>query len=163
MINKTNLWFLTLSSIILVLAVYYIAIPRDTVTSVFKGIDDKQVIETNITESEALTAMRVSKEEEMLETMQTLQEVLLNSASTVEQKNEAYEQIQYLNTTKANEERLENLINKTYKVTCFIQMKDNKIKVVIANTKESKELANNIMNTIKKELNEDIYVTVKFE
>ena len=76
--------------------------------------------------------MRVSKEEELLESMQSLQEILLSDSSTIEEKNDAYEQIQHLNSNKASEEKLESIINDTYSVKSFVQIKDTTIKVVIA-------------------------------
>lgn len=86
MINKTNLWFLTLSSIILVLAVYYIAIPSENLSTVFSPTNTSNPIESTVEESEVLTAMRVTKEEELLDSIQTLQEVLLNNSSTLDEK-----------------------------------------------------------------------------
>ena len=79
MINKTNLWFLTLSSIILVLAIYYIAIPGEETNLVFSSKPTEEVVVAKIEESEILTAMRVSKEEQHLDSLQLLQEILLDS------------------------------------------------------------------------------------
>lgn len=163
MINKTNLWFLTLTSIILVLAIYYIAIPGESSKLVFSSNPNGNEVEATVEESEALTAMRVSKEEEHLETIQTLQEVLLNNEKSLDEKNDAYEQIKYLNSNKASEEKLESIISKNFKVSAFVQIKDNKIKVVIANKKQSYKLANEIIATVNKELDNTYYVTVKFE
>ena len=163
MINKTNLWFLTLSSIILVLAIYYIAIPGEDAKMVFSSKPTGDVVETKIEESEILTAMRVSKEEQHLDSIQLLQNILLDSKKTINEKNEAYEQIKYLNSTKANEEKLEGIINKNFKVSSFVEIKDNKVKVTIVNKEHSYTLANNIIATINKELNNSYYVTVKFQ
>ena len=83
--------------------------------------------------------------------------------ATIEEKNDAYEQIQHLNSNKASEEKLESIINDTYSVKSFVQIKDTTIKVVIANKDDSYELANNIINTVNNELDGTYYVTVKFE
>lgn len=163
MINKSNLWFLTLSSIILVLAIYYIGGPVETTDMVFSATTGSGEEITITEESEALTAMRVTKEEEDLETIKVLQEVLLNNSSTVEEKNDAYEEIMVLNNLKSLEDKIEEKINKEYSVSSFVDITDNKLKVVIANKKASYELANKIISYINKELDEDFYVTVKFE
>ena len=67
MINKKNLWFLTLFSLILVLSVYYITMPNDLLISNKK--DEKVVStrneKTKIEETSSLVAMRVSLEEEI--------------------------------------------------------------------------------------------------
>lgn len=162
MINKSKLWFLTLSSIILVLAIYYIAIPQDSTNMVFSSNNNSK-IETTIEESEALTAMRITKEEEHLESIQTLQEILLDGTKTVDEKNEAYEQIKYLNTSKSIEEKLEKEINSNFSINSFVQIKDNTIKVVIANGEESYKIANEIINYVNKETDNSYYVTIKFE
>ena len=92
MINKSNLCFLTLSSIILVLSIYYIGGVNETDKMVFSAnTSDEEVVV--IEESEALTAMRISKEEEHLNELTVLQEVLLNQKSTTDEKNDAYEKI----------------------------------------------------------------------
>ena len=162
MINKSNLWFITLSSIILVLSIFYISGGYPEEKMVFSSTtneDDVIVIE----ESEVLTAMRVTKEEEHLNEMQVLQEVLLNTESTIEDKNKAYEQIKILNNTKTLEEKLQSIIDKECDVSSFVDIKDNTIKVVIANKKESYELANKVINLVHKNLSEKYCVTVKFE
>lgn len=163
MINKTNLWFLTLSSIILVLAIYYIAIPGEDDAMVFSSKPISEVADVKLEESELLTAMRVSKEEEHLDSIQLLQDILLDNKKSVDEKNEAYEQIKYLNSTKANEEKLEGIINDNFKVSSFVEIKDNKVKVTVVNKEHSYTLANDIITTVNKELDNTYYVTVKFQ
>ena len=63
MINKQNLWFLTLFSLILVLSVYYITMPNDLLSTNVKTENTEKVEET-IEEVSSLVAMRVSLEEE---------------------------------------------------------------------------------------------------
>ena len=61
MINKNNLWFLTLFSLILILGVYYVTLPSDVLDKI--KIKDK-VEEPVVKEEEnPLTALRVSLEE----------------------------------------------------------------------------------------------------
>lgn len=163
MINKKNLWFLTLTSIILVLAIYYVTMPLGNDTYVSSNVDDDKEVIVNIEESEALTAARIEKQEQDLTEIKKLQEILLSNDKTVDEKNEAYEQIKYINVSKSNEEKLEKNINNSFEVTSFVQIKDNTIKVVIANKEDSLELANKIISLVNKETNNEFYVTVKFE
>ncbi len=76
MINKQNLWFLTLFSLILVLSVYYITMPNELLLSKTKteekSIPSKKK-DTTVEETTSLVAMRVSLEEERQEAMNTLQ------------------------------------------------------------------------------------------
>jgi stage III sporulation protein AH len=165
MINKSKLWFLTLSSIILVLAIYYIVIPNDNDALVFNNVSNSSsdASSTTIEESEILTAMRVQKEEDELESTKLLQEILLSSTNTIDEKNEAYEQIKNLNTIKANEEKIEKEINENFKINCFVQIKDNTIKIVLANVDESNSLANDIIAFVNSKMDNKYYCTVTFE
>lgn len=165
MINKSKLWFLTLSSIILVLAIYYIAIPNNNEMLVFNNVSDNNEVqgETTIEESEIITAMRVEKEEEHLESTKLLQEILLSSSKSVQEKNEAYEQIKNLNNNKSIEEKLEKELNEKFKINTFVQIKEDKIKIVIANKKESASFANEIIVYVNAKLENKYYCTVKFE
>ena len=159
MINKKNLWFLTLTSIILVLAIYYVTMPLGNDTYVNSNVDGDKEVMVNIEESEALTAARIEKQEQDLTEIKKLQEILLSNDKTVDEKNEAYEQIKYINVSKSNEEKLEKNINNSFEVTSFVQIKDNTIKVVIANKEDSLELANKIISLVNKETNNEFYVT----
>ena len=162
MINKSNLWFLTLSSIILVLSIYYIGGVNETDKMVFSAnTSDEEVVV--IEESEALTAMRISKEEEHLNELTVLQEVLLNQKSTTDEKNDAYEKIKLLNDKKSLEEKLESKIHQEFKVTSFVEIDDDKIKVIISNKDDSFKLANNVIKLINANVKDDFYVTVKFQ
>ena len=165
MINKKNLWFLTLTSIILVLAIYYVTMPLGNDNMVLNSNNnnntEKEVM-VNIEESEALTAARIEKQEQDLNEVKKLQEILLSEDKTIE-KNEAYEQIKYLNASKSIEEKLEKDINSGFELTSFVSIKNNTIKVTVANKEDSLDLANKIITLVNKETNNDYYVTVKFE
>lgn len=166
MINKKNLWFLTLTSIILVLAIYYVTMPLGNDNMVLNSNNnsntEKEVM-VNIEESEALTAARIEKQEQDLNEVKKLQEILLSEDKTIDEKNEAYEQIKYLNASKSIEEKLEKNINSGFELTSFVSIKNNTIKVTVANKEDSLDLANKIITLVNKETNNDYYVTVKFE
>ena len=63
MINKKNLWFLTLFSLILVLSVYYITMPSELLLPSAISVEDNNDTATIKTEeSEILTALRVESD-----------------------------------------------------------------------------------------------------
>ena len=130
--SKQNLWFLTLFSLILVLSVYYITMPNDLLVT-NKNTDKKTVEKTNntkIEETSSLVAMRVSLEEERQNEMDVLQELLTNDKSTSEEKNNAYEQLKYLNELQGKEEAIEKEIKKTYGTNCFVKIDNSNANVV---------------------------------
>ena len=166
MINKQNLWFLTLFSLILVLSVYYITMPNDLLTkavAVEEKDDEKEEVKETVEEISSLTAMRVSLEEERQSKMDDLQEQLTSDTISSEEKNNAYEQLKYLNTLQSKEEELEKKIKKELKLDSFVKIDNNNVSVVCVSSKHDNSLANNIMRLIQSEYEEKMYITVKFQ
>lgn len=166
MINKKNLWFLTLFSLILVLSVYYVTMPTElliTNNSSFVTDDTSgSGIEVSVEEDELITALKVADNEDYLEELDTLKLVLMDNKSSVDEKNDAFDKMKDLNMNKAKEEELETLIETTYNLKSFIKIKSNQVKVVISGTEHDTTLANNIMNTIQEKFESKMYVTVQF-
>ena len=110
MINKKNLWFLTLFSLILVLSVYYITMPSEllltnssnyvTNTSKNKSKKTKTKATVKVEKSEAITALRVTADEKLNEELATLKVILTDSKATTEEKNKAFEKMKQLNINK---------------------------------------------------------------
>lgn len=213
MINKQNLWFLTLFSLILVLSVYYVTMPNDLLltnngavgskkneqTSVSKDTntdttknedtkkddmkstttkDNKDNKDTNTTtkdnkadnnttvtikESETLEALRVSLNQEREAEKTKLQSLLTNSSATSEEKNNAYEKLQEINTVTSEEATLEKKLKEKYKMSVFVKIENKEITVVVDNDKHDTALANNIMRSVQENFKEKRYITVQFK
>ena len=213
MINKQNLWFLTLFSLILVLSVYYVTMPNDLLltnngavgskkneqTSVSKDTntdttknedtkkddmkstttkDNKDNKDTNTTtkdnktdnnttvtikESETLEALRVSLNQEREAEKTKLQSLLTNSSATSEEKNNAYEKLQEINTVASEEATLEKKSKEKYKMSVFVKIENKEITVVVDNDKHDTTLANNIMRSVQENFKEKRYITVQFK
>ena len=212
MINKQNLWFLSLFSLILVLSVYYVTMPNDLLltnngavgskkneqTSVSKDTntdttknedtkkddmkstttkDNKDNKDTNTTtkdnkdnnttvtikESETLEALRVSLNQEREAEKTKLQSLLTNSSATSEEKNNAYEKLQEINTVTSEETTLEKKLKEKYKMSVFVKIENKEITVVVDNDKHDTTLANNIMRSVQENFKEKRYITVQFK
>ena len=161
MLNKQSLWFLTLFSIILVLSVDYIAMPNNTLATLKENDTNKETL--NITESDALTSLRVESDEEAQTTMNELQSILLNEKSSLEEKNNAYEKIQNMNFNKSKEESIEKLISENFKLQSFVKIDKDNIKVTISKKDHDLVLANQIIRKIQEEYTNKMYITVKFQ
>ena len=107
--------------------------------------------------------MRVSLEEERQSMMDDLQEQLTSDVISSEEKNNAYEQLKYLNTLQSKEEELEKKIKKELKLDSFVKIDNNNVSVVCVSSKHDNSLANNIMRLIQSEYEEKMYITVKFQ
>ena len=166
MINKQNLWFLTLFSLILVLSVYYITMPNDLLTKAVnteESGEKKEKVKETVEEVSSLTAMRVSLEEERQGMMDDLQEQLTSDTISSEEKNNAYEQLKYLNTLQSREEELEKQIKKEFKLDSFVKLDNTDVSVVCVSSKHDNALANNIMRLVQSGYDEKMYITVKFQ
>ena len=166
MINKQNLWFLTLFSLVLVLGVYYVTMPNELLLSEktsTKETSKKTNAKTTNKESNSLEAMRVSLEEERTEAIATLKEQLTNEKLTTEEKYNAYEQLKYLNALQGKEETLEKKLKENLKLDCFVKIDETNIEAVCISSKHDTSLANNIMRSIQQEYKEKMYITVKFQ
>lgn len=165
--NKQNLWFLTLFSLILVLGIYYVTMPNELLLkSDETKITDKKTstnIKTKIETSKTLEAMRVSLEEERTEKMAALKEQLTSNNRTTEEKNNAYEQLKYLNGLQGKEEKLEKKLKDELKLNCFVKIDNSNINSVCISSKHDNKLANNVMRLIQSEYKDKMYITVKFE
>ena len=165
MINKRSLWFLTLFSLILVLSIYYITMPQELFLTNNSNYQEEKKDSTKATleESDTLTAMRVTLDEERQEEIGKLQKEMEGKDISDDEKNNHYEQIKYLTELSSKEEDLEKKVEKDLKVTCFIKIENNNISVTTNEKKDSPTLANNIMRCIQEEFDEPQYITVTFQ
>ena len=161
MINKQSLWFLTLFSIILVLSVYYIAMPNNTLATLKENETDAYTM--NISNTDSLTALRVKNDEEIEKTMNELNSILLNENSTLEERNTAYESIQNINTNKGKEQSIEKLIEEKFEYKSFVKINNDSISVIISNKAHDIKLANQIIRSIQELYTNKMYITVKFQ
>ncbi len=172
MINKKNLWFLTLFSLILVLSIYYITMPSEllmtnnsnyTSKTQDKGKEDDKKVNVNVEESEILVALRVEANDQMLKEMDELNKILTNSESSVDEKNNAFEKMKLLNITRGEEESLENKILEEFNLKSFVKIDNDQIRVVISGEKLDSKQANDIMRSIQSNYKEKKYISIKFQ
>ena len=170
MINKQNLWFLTLFSLILVLSVYYITMPNDLLIASSSTTEEKSEVkeekkeeQETVSETDNLTALRVSLDGERDKEKEELKTTMTKEDATTNKKNNAYEQLKYLSVIEGEEEKLEKLIKEKHNLNSFVKVDSNKITVVAAKKKHDVKEANNIMRTIQGEYNTKKTITVKFE
>ena len=192
MINKKSLWFLTLFSLILVLSVYYITMPSELLMNDKTNISDKDTskktssktsskkntstktkktaktkeedkTQTEVKESNTLETMRALEDEEVSKELESLQVVLNDDKSSVDEKNKAYDKMKELNNNKAEESSLEDKIKKDFELDSYVKIEGDKIKVVINSSEHDMTLANKIMRSIQSNYKDNKYITVKFQ
>ena len=163
MINKQNLWFLTLFSLIMVLSIYYLTMSNDTLSTLNVNSDISKGTDVVISEeNDTLVALKVQDEEELLQRMAELQNILLSDVATLQEKNDAYEELQTLNKTESEKEVIVKLIKDQYKLDSVVKIEESTITITIASTKHDATLANNIIRSVQELYDSDKYITVKF-
>ena len=169
MINKQGIWFLTLTSLALVLSVYYITMPNElllTNNSNFKTknntVDTVSNETVTIKDSELITSMRVELDNERTTLMNELQGKLSDKNLTVDEKNEVYEDLRYLSNIASLEETLERKIKDEFKLNSFVKIDGDNVRVVLDSDDSNTSKANEIMRLVQKEFDNKMYISVKF-
>lgn len=162
MINKRNIWFFTLFSLIIVLSVYYITMPNELNLETNTTNEIEHVSE-EVNDSTVLVALRVEKEEEYITEVESLRTILTSGSSTIEEKNNAYEKIQNINIIKGEEEKLEKQIEELTNSETFVKIDKDHITIVVDQSKHDKKLANKIMRKAQSNYKNKMYITVKFQ
>ena len=163
MINKQNLWFLTLFFFFLVLSIYYLTMSDDTLSTLNVNSDVSDGTDVVISEeNDTLVALRVSEEEALIARMNELEEILLSDVATLQEKNDAYEELQSINKSESEKEAIIKLIKEQYKLDSVVQIENTNITITIASTTHDAALANNIIRSVQELYDQDMYITVKF-
>ena len=163
MINKKNLWFLTLFSLVLVLSIYYVTMPNElllTSNGVEDGNNDKQL---NVKESSIISVLKVEDNNSTLKEIGALKEILTKEDSSVDDKNKAFDALKLINQISSKEELLEEKIMNNYSLDSFVKIDGDQIRVVIESETHDNDLANKIMKTIQKEFDTKQYISIQFK
>lgn len=161
MINKQNLWFVTLFSLILVLGIYYVSMSDETL-SVISG-KDKASETMEVKESDVIVALQVEADETVLKEMQEYQNILLDDKATIEEKNDAYTSLQAINSSKSECEKIKQLITEKFKYDNFVKIENDSISIIIASKEHNQKIANQIIREVQSLYDKQRFITVKFE
>ncbi len=174
MINKQGLIFLTLTSLILVLSVYYVTMPTEillTTNSSYLNDTVKEEVVSDVIEKEekvvveetnTITAMKSILNDERMEELKKLNNKLINKELSIEEKNNIYEEIKVINRIEAMEEDIEEIIKKEYNLDSFVKIKDDIVEITVNSSKHDTSLVAKIMTSIEKKYS-NMYISVSFK
>jgi len=163
MINKKNIWFLSLFSLILVLSVYYVTMPTEILLNTSSNTNPEVKEVESINEDAILVALRVDKEEKTLKELDILSGILTNKESSIDEKNIAFDKMKSINNIKSEEQKLEKLLKSEFNIDSVVTIDGDNIKVTAISNDASTSLANSIMRKIQSNYQNKMYITVKFE
>ena len=161
MINKKNLWFLTLFSLVLVLSVYYVTMPAELLIT--NDIPKEEENNIKIEETGLIETLRIEDNANTLEEINKLKETIANDKSKAEDKNKAFDALKVLNQISSQEELLEEKVKNIHNLDSFIKIDGDQIRVVINSDKHSSSLANEIMRTIQDSFDSKQYISIQFK
>ena len=148
MINKKNLWFLTLFSLVLVLSIYYVTMPNE--------IFDKNIKETTTDNS------TTKVEETSIISALKVEEKLTSTDISTEEKNSVFEELKLLNKNSSKEETIELKIKELCNCENFVKIDGDNIRVVLDSKDSNTSSANNIMRLVQNEFEDKMYISVKY-
>jgi len=161
MIEKKNLWFLTLFSLVLVLSVYYITMPNDLLSESTVLNED----ESNITvkETSIIESLKIEDAANVLDKINNYKATIANKEASTDDKNNAFDAIKLLNQISSMEELLEEKIKLNFDLDSFIKIEEDQIRVVVSCENHSSKLANDIMKLIQENFENKQYISVNFK
>ncbi|MBP3765999.1 MAG: SpoIIIAH-like family protein [Bacilli bacterium] len=164
MINKKNIWFLTLFSLILVLSVYYITMPKELLLSNLKTtFNDSDSTNIDIKEASVIETLKVEDKEATDKEKEDLKKILTDSNSSIDKKNEAFDKMKSLDINTSEEENISKKVKEEFKYDTFTKIDGDKIKVIVATDKLDTKTANKIMRFIQKDYDTKKYITVEYK
>ncbi len=169
-INKQGLIFLTLTSLILVLSVYYITIPNEllltTNSSYIKENENFEKVsndnKVSIQNTSTIEAMKSLLNDERLKEIKELNNKLINKDLSAEEKNNIYEEIKVINKLETMEEDIVNIIKQEFGLNSFVKVKDDVIEITASSKKHDANLAAKIMTSVENKYN-NMYISVSFK
>ncbi len=161
MINKQSIWFTFLFSIILVLSIFYVTMNENDLKDFIEPIDTNDTTLV-VNESTEIVSLRIQNDEEVLETINNLQDIILSETSDLSAKNDAYNDLLLISSNKSDEQKLEKIIKDEFQSEAFVKINGGNVTIVIDKDEHDYELANKIIRRINQEFDEPKYITVKF-
>ena len=159
MINRKNLWFLTLFSLVLVLSVYYITMPKELLLT----NNDSEIDKPKVEEVSLIETLKQEDNSVVLEEINKLKATISDDKVSSEDKNKAFDSLKLLNQISSKEELLEEKIKNIFDLDSFVKIDDDQIRVVVDSDTHTSTLANDIMRTIQSNFDTKKYISVEFK
>lgn len=158
MINKKNLWFLTLFSLVLVLSIYYVTMPSEVISSTIASSGE----EINAKEVSLVTSMKLEDDALVSKEIDDLKSKLLDSKLSTSEKNTFFEELKSLNKNSSKEETIENKLKESCNCETFVKIDGDNVRVVLDSDDSSTSSANKVMRLVQDEFDTKMFISVKY-
>ena len=171
MVNKQGLLFLTLTSLILVLSIYYVTMPNELLlgnNSNYSNVDNvsgekDNSVNVDISESTTIETMRNLLNDERIKLTLELNNKLTDKEVSIDEKNAIYEELKYITKIESIEARIESKLKEEFGLASFVKIDDDVVEVVINSTTHNTNLVAKIMTSVQKEFTSKMYISVSFK
>ena len=154
--NKQAFTFLTFFTLVMLLGVYYVTLPADSIT-----IEPDQLI-TSIEEN-VIEQYNELKQQKNEETMNQNEQVISNSTTTSEEKLEALQKNTVLQGIVLFEQNVESLLKENGYEECFVEKNNEILRIVLPESEKSHETAVKVIGLVDLICDEDVLIEVSFE
>lgn len=180
MLKKQTVWLLTMLSLMIVLSVYYILSDKDDLAYIDTGqtdVNDKETIEStetdglaevsdirNIGKDELFAMMRLKLQDERSLKKSTYEDIVASKDASIEEKNEARDQIHSIRQSETKEDILQNnilAVTSDYE-DVLVRAEENIVHVHVITNELSNEQVVHIMQMVRDEFG-DIKVDVNMQ
>lgn len=163
MINKKNLWFLTLFSLVLVLSIYYVTMPSDVFSGkLTESVPTGEDGETDIKETSLIGSLKLEDDASVMKEINELKGKITDSEVSIDDKNKAFEELKLINKNSSKEETIEESIKELCSCENFVKIDGDNVRVVLDSDETSSTFANKIMRLVQDAFDEKMYISVKF-
>ena len=154
--NKQAFTFLTLFTLVVLLGVYYVTLPADSIT-----IEPDQLIASS--EENRIEQYNELKQKNNKETMNQNEQVISNSSTTSEEKLEALQENTVLQGVILFEQNVESLLKENGYEECFVEKNNEILRIVLPESIKSHETAVKIIGLVDLICDDDVLIEVSFE
>lgn len=161
MINKKNLWFLTLFSLVLVLSIYYVTMPNEIFDNELTS-DNLDEVNTEINETTIIASLKVEDDIEIQEKINNLKGKLTDTSVSTEDKNTYFEELKLINKNSSKEETIETKIKELCSCDNFVKIDGDNVRVVLDSDDSNTSKANEVMRLVQSEFDNKMYISVKY-
>ncbi|MBQ7889668.1 MAG: hypothetical protein IJ356_07895 [Erysipelotrichaceae bacterium] len=154
--NKQAFTFLTLFTLMMMLAVYYVTLPVET-----KKLDANDLIVT--TETDPFEYYKTEKQKQEEEKRNQNEQVISSSTATSEEKLEALSQNSLMDAVAVFENLVQDHLKENGFESCFIEKNNEIVRVVLPSEFNSQQNALKVIQLIHEISDENVFVEVSFE
>lgn len=173
-VKKRTVWFLTLASLVAVIAVFFVFGEKNTpnLLSIFTDdtINEAEIlgVSQDVTpivhsESEMFQEVRLELSNKRSQQKELLTQKIASEQLTAEEKNAAFNEMEQLNQVESSEATLEMLIESLGYDDALVRIDENKVAVTVMADENSKQMANEITHLVLTEMDKNVNVTVNIE